>query len=135
MAIIDGLVVGVGKERYIIPIFAVKEMLRPTADMVSTIEGRAEVVMVRNTLLPVVRLYERFNVQPRSINPEECVFVVAEQDGRLFCLMVDELLGKQEVVIKGLGKMFQQVSGVAGGAILGDGRIGLILDVQGVFRR
>jgi two-component system chemotaxis sensor kinase CheA len=135
MAIIDGLVVGVGKERYIIPIFAVKEMLRPMADMVSTIEGRAEVVMVRNTLLPVVRLYERFNVEPRSKNPEESVFVVAEQDGRLFCLMVDELLGKQEVVIKSLGKMFQQVSGVAGGAILGDGRIGLILDVQGVFRR
>jgi two-component system chemotaxis sensor kinase CheA len=134
MAIIDGLVVGVGKERYIIPIFAVREMLRPTAGMVSTVEGRAEVLMVRNTLLPVIRLYERFGVEPRSKNPEEAVFVVTEQDGRPFCLMVDELLGKQEVVIKSLGRMFQQVSGVAGGAILGDGRIGLILDMQGVFR-
>jgi two-component system chemotaxis sensor kinase CheA len=134
MAIIDGLVVGVGKERYIIPIFAVREMLRPTKEMISTVEGRAEVLMVRNNLLPVVRLYERFGVEPRSKEASESVFVVTEQDGRPFCLMVDELLGKQEVVIKSLGKMFQQVSGVAGGAILGDGRIGLILDVQGVFR-
>ncbi|MEO8130560.1 MAG: chemotaxis protein CheA [Bryobacteraceae bacterium] len=134
MAIIDGLVVGVGKERYIIPLFAVREMLRPTADRVSTIEGRAEVLMVRNTLLPVVRLYERFGVEPRSRKPEEAVFVVTEHDGKPFCLMVDELLGKQEVVIKTLGKMFQGVTGVAGGAILGDGRVGLILDMQGVFR-
>ena len=126
--------VGVGKERYIIPIFAVREMLRPTPDMVSTVEGRAEVLMVRNNLLPVIRLYERFSVEPRSTKPEEAVFIVAEHDGRPFCLMVDELLGKQEVVIKSLGKMFQGVSGVAGGAILGDGRIGLILDMQGVFR-
>ncbi len=135
MAIIDGLVVGVGKERYIVPIFSVKEMLRPTAEMVSTIEGRAEVLMVRNNLLPVVRLYERFHIEPRSKNPEEAVFIVAEYDGKLFCLMVDELIGKQEVVIKALGPMFQQVSGIAGGAILGDGRIGLILDMQGVFHR
>ncbi|HTF71811.1 MAG TPA: chemotaxis protein CheA, partial [Edaphobacter sp.] len=134
MAIIDGLVVGVGKERYIIPIFAVREMLRPTPEMVSTVEGRAEVLMVRNNLLPVVRLYERFGVEPRSTKPEETVFIVTEHDGRPFCLMVDELLGKQEVVIKSLGKMFQGVSGVAGGAILGDGRIGLILVMQGVFR-
>ena len=90
--------------------------------------------MVRNNLLPVVRLYERFGVEPRSTKPEEAVFIVAEHAGRPFCLMVDELLGKQEVVIKSLGKMFQGVSGVAGGAILGDGRIGLILDLQGVFR-
>ena len=134
MAIIDGLVVGVGKERYIIPIFAVREMLRPTSGMVSTVEGRAEVLMVRNNLLPVIRLYERFGVEPRSTKPEDTVFVVTECDGKPFCLMVDELLGKQEVVIKSLGKMFQGVSGVAGGAILGDGRIGLILDMQGVFR-
>ncbi len=134
MAIIDGLVVGVGKERYIIPIFAVREMLRPTPEMVSTVEGRAEVLMVRNNLLPVVRLYQRFGVKPRSTKPEDTVFVVTEHDGKPFCLMVDELLGKQEVVIKSLGKMFQGVSGVAGGAILGDGRIGLILDMQSMFR-
>ena len=65
LAIIDGLVVGVGAERYVLPIFSVREMLRPTADMVFTVEGRQEMAMVRNRLLPVVRLYRRFGVQPR----------------------------------------------------------------------
>jgi two-component system chemotaxis sensor kinase CheA len=103
--------------------------------MVSTVEGKAEIVMIRQNLLPVVRLYERFGIQPRSKKAEESVLVVTESNGKPFCLMVDELLGKQEVVIKSLGRRFQHVAGVAGGAILGDGRVGLILDVQGVFRQ
>ena len=63
----------------------------------------------------------------------DALLIVAESDKRLFCVMVDELLGKQEVVIKSLGSMFEGVQGVAGGAILGDGRVGLILDLEGVF--
>jgi two-component system chemotaxis sensor kinase CheA len=133
MAIIQGLVVGVGPERYVIPIFAIREMLRPVEGMVSTVEGRAEVVMIRDNLLPVVRLYQRFGIKPRSDKPEECVLVVTEANGRTFCLMVDELVGKQEVVIKNLGDRFGNAPGIAGAAILGDGRVGLILDVNGVF--
>ena len=90
--------------------------------------------MVRNTLLPVVRLYERFAVEPRSTKPEEAVFVVTEHDGKPFCLMVDELLGKQEVVIKSLGEMFKNAPGIAGGAILGDGRVGLVLDLDRLYK-
>jgi two-component system, chemotaxis family, sensor kinase CheA len=67
------------------------------------------------------------------VKPEESVLVVTEANGRPFCLMVDELLGKQEVVIKSLGDRFRNVSGIAGAAILGDGRVGLIVDVKGVF--
>jgi len=133
MAIIDGLVVGIGSERYVIPIFAIKEMMRPVEGMVSTVEGRAEVVMIRDNILPLVRLHERFGIKPRSVKPEESVLVVTEANGRPFCLMVDELLGKQEVVIKSLGDRFRNVSGIAGAAILGDGRVGLIVDVKGVF--
>jgi two-component system, chemotaxis family, sensor kinase CheA len=133
MAIIDGLVVGVGSERYVIPIFAIKEMMRPVEGMVSTVEGCAEVVMIRDNILPLVRLHERFGIKPRSVKPEESVLVVTEANGRPFCLMVDELLGKQEVVIKSLGDRFRNVSGIAGAAILGDGRVGLIVDVKGVF--
>lgn len=133
LAIIDGLVVSVGAERFIVPIYSVREMLRPTPEMISRVEGRAEVVLVRDNLLPVIRLHERFGIPPRSTDPSECVMVVAEHDGRHFCLMVDELIGKQEVVIKSLGPVFQSVSGIAGGAILGDGRVGLILDIKGVF--
>jgi len=133
MAIIDGLVVGIGSERYVIPIFAIKEMMRPVEGMVSTVEGRAEVVMIRDNILPLVRLHERFGIKPRSVKPEESVLVVTEANGRPFCLMVDELLGKQEVVIKSLGDRFRNISGIAGAAILGDGRVGLIVDVKGVF--
>ena len=134
LAIIDGLIVGVGAERYIMPINSVREMLRPTAEMIFTMEGRAEMAMVCGELLPIVRLDRRFGIAGARQNPAEGLFVVVEAEGRRFCLLVDEMLGKQEVVIKNLGETFRQISGISGGAILGDGRVGLILDVNGVFR-
>jgi len=134
LAIIDGLVVGVGSERYVVPIFSVREVLRPSAEMVFTVENRREMAFVRNHLLPVVRLYKRFAVAPRSELASESLLIVAEIAGKSFCLMVDELIGKQEVVIKSLGENLQNISGIAGGAILGDGRVGLILDLDGIFR-
>ncbi|MCX6626680.1 MAG: chemotaxis protein CheA [Candidatus Solibacter sp.] len=130
LAIIDGLVVGVGQERYIVPIFAVREMFRPTAETIWTVQQRAEMALVRGSLLPVVRLYRIFHVQPKSEDPLAGVLVVAEVEGQRFCVLVDELIGKQEVVIKTLGETFKNVTGVAGGAILGDGRVGLILDLD-----
>jgi two-component system, chemotaxis family, sensor kinase CheA len=133
LAIIDALVAGVGGVRYIIPIYAVREMLRPTPDMISTVQGRAEMALVRGSLLPIVRLHQAFNVTPRSTDPCECLLIVAENGVKRYCLMVDELIGKQEVVIKSLGEKFQHVEGVAGGAILGDGRVGLILDLERLF--
>lgn len=133
MAIIEGLVVGVGEQRYIVPIFAVKEMFRPTPELLSTTPGGGEMVMVRGSLLPVLRLYRRFGVVPKSEEPTEGVLIVVECARRSFCLQVDELIGKQEVVIKNLGESFANVTGVAGGSILGDGRVGLILDVEGLF--
>jgi two-component system chemotaxis sensor kinase CheA len=134
LAIIDGLIVGVGEERYIMPINSVREMLRPTPEMIFTMEGRSEMAMVRGELLPIVRLDRRFGIAGARQNPAEALFVVVEAQGRRFCLLVDEMLGKQEVVIKSLGETFRQVAGISGGAILGDGRVGLILDVNGVFR-
>jgi two-component system, chemotaxis family, sensor kinase CheA len=133
LAIIDGLVVGVGSERYIVPIFAVREMLKPAEEAISTIRGQDEMAMVRGTLLPVIRLHRRFSVEPRFSNPWECLLIVSENGGKRFCLMVDELIGKQEVVIKNLGETMRNIPGVAGGAILGDGRVGLILDLEGLF--
>ena len=133
LAIIDGLVVIVGTERFIIPLAAVRELLRPKPEMLRTIEGRAEIVTLRDQMLPMVRLHERFGIQPRSTDPAECVLVVADAEGTSFCLMVDEMAGKQEVVIKSLGRIFRQVRGIAGGAILGDGHVGLILDLKDLF--
>jgi two-component system, chemotaxis family, sensor kinase CheA len=133
LAIVDGLVVGVGKERYILPLFAVREMLRPEAGTVFTVQDKGEIAMVRGQLLPLIRLYRRFGIEPRSEDPTETLLIVAEGAHRVYCLMVDQLIGKQEVVIKNLGTMLQNVPGVAGGAILGDGRVGLILDLDRVF--
>ena len=135
LAIIDGLLVGVGEEHYVMPIFAVREMFKPSEDSLSTVEGRDEMVLVRGSLLPIVRLHRRFGVVPRSESLCESLLVVTEAEGRKFCLVVDELIGKQEVVIKSLGESLRNIRGVAGGAILGDGRVGLILDPDGLFGR
>jgi two-component system chemotaxis sensor kinase CheA len=82
----------------------------------------------------VLRLYRAFGVRPRSEDPLESVLVVAEAEGQRFCVLVDALIGKQEVVIKSLGEMFRNVHGIAGGAILGDGRVGLILDLERLYK-
>jgi two-component system, chemotaxis family, sensor kinase CheA len=134
LAIIDGLLVQVGAERYVVPISSVREMLRPTPEILFTLEGRAEMAMIRGELLPIVRLDRRFRVPGAVQNPCEGLFVVAESEGRCVCLLVDAMLGKQEAVIKSLGETFRHVAGISGGAILGDGRVGLILDVSGVLR-
>jgi len=133
LAIIDGLVVAVGSQRYIVPIFAVCEMLKPAQGAISSICGREEMAMVRGALLPLIRLHRRFGVEPRFENPWDSLLIVSDSGGTQFCLMVDELIGKQEVVIKSLGESMRNVPGVAGGAILGDGRVGLILDMEGLF--
>lgn len=133
LAIIDGLVVGVGRERYIVPLFAVREVFRPKREMISTACNQGEMVLVRGRLLPLVRLYQRFQVKPRTEDPCDSVFLVADNGAKTFCLMVDEFTGKQEVVIKSLGETMKRIPGIAGGTILGDGRVGLVLDLDGVF--
>jgi len=132
LAIIDGLVVGVGKERYVVPIFAVREMFRAATENIKTVHGHCEMVLVREALLPIVRLHRRFDIAPKSADICDGLLIVAETSGKAFCVLVDEFIGKQEVVIKSLGERFKDVSGVAGGAILGDGRVGLILDMDGL---
>ena len=124
--------VGVRRERYIVPLFAVREMFRPGEDSVWTVQQRAEMALVRGALLPVLRLYRKFGLTPQSEDPRRSV-CVAEVEGQRFCLLVDELIGKQEVVIKSLGEVFSRVPGIAGGAIMGDGRVGLILDLEKLF--
>ncbi|NDY41975.1 chemotaxis protein CheA [Dissulfurirhabdus thermomarina] len=133
LAIIDGIVVCVGSERYIIPTIAIKQTLRPRRADYHTVQGRGEMIKVRGELIPLIRLYELFGVEPRQTDPCEALVVVVENEGQQRCLLVEGLLGKQEVVIKSLGKYLQQIRGVAGGTILGDGRVGLILDIAGII--
>ena len=128
MAIIDGLIVKVGDDRFILPTTSVKMAYRPAADTVFTVQGRGEVLDLRGKIIPLHRLHEKFGIEPRSRNPGEGIVVVVELSGRTSGLLVDEMVSKQEVVIKSLGALMQGLPGVAGGAILGDGNIALILD-------
>jgi two-component system chemotaxis sensor kinase CheA len=133
LAIVDGIMLGVGVERFVVPTFAVRESLRPLPSQVHTVHGTPCMVQVRERLIPTLHIGELFSVAGARRDIAECTVVVIEDAGRPVALVVDELLGKQEVVIKSLGESFQNVRGVAGGAILGDGRIGLILDAGGLM--
>ncbi len=136
LAIIEGLIVGVGDQRYIVPTLSVRESFRLTPGAVTTIQGRGEVVEVRGRLTPILRL-GRFLGAAGSEAPAagaEGIVVVVESGQDCRCLLVDDLLGKQEVVIKSLGDMFRGRTAFAGAAILGDGRVGLILDVNALVK-
>ena len=131
LAIIDGLVVGVGAERYIIPTLSARESFRPAAQMISRIQNRAEVVNVRGRLIPLLRLHEIFGIPARATDPTQGIVVVVQSGANVRCLLVDALLHKQEVVIKNLNEMMVHKNpAFAGATILGDGRVGLILDVN-----
>lgn len=134
LAIIDGFIVSVGIERYVVPVFAIREMIRPVREAITTVQSRAELVRVRDRLLPLIRLHKLFGVTARSEDPCESLLIVCESNGKRFCLMVDEFTGKQEVVSKSMGEAFKSISFTAGSAILGDGRVGLILDTAAIFR-
>ena len=134
LAIIEGLLVGVGDQRYIVPTLSVRESFRPLPGMVSTVQGRGEMVSVRGRLTPMLRLGRHLNTPSRATDPTQGIVVVVESGQESRCLFVDELIGKQEVVIKNLGDMFRNQTEFAGAAILGDGRVGLILDINSLVK-
>ncbi|MFH1487593.1 MAG: chemotaxis protein CheA, partial [Pseudomonadota bacterium] len=134
LAIIEGMLVRVGQERYIIPALAILESFRPEKSQYSTVKGKAEMILTRGNLIPLIRLERIFGVKGGSKDPWDGLVVAVEYDGDQRCLLLDELLGKEEVVIKSLGESLKKVRGIAGGAIMGDGRVGLILDMAGIFQ-
>ena len=133
LAIVDGILLGVGADRFVIPTFAVQESFRPLPTQVQTMQGQVCMVQVRDRLYPLLHIGEVFNISGARKRISEGTVVLCHESGRVVALAVDELLGKQEVVIKSLGEMFKNIRGIAGGAILGDGRIGLILDTGGLL--
>jgi two-component system chemotaxis sensor kinase CheA len=128
LAITDGMLVRVGRERYIIPTLSIHLCFRPTPDSLSTLSGRGELVLLRGELMPIFRLHRLFNVDSAVEDPALGLLVVVGEQGRRCALLVDELLGQQQVVAKSLAKSVGKVPGISGGAILGDGQVGLILD-------
>lgn len=128
LAITEGMLMGVGRERYILPTLSIERNVRPTSEMLSTVAGRGEMLLLRDELLPVVRLHELFRIDGGRTKLEEGLLVVIGAAERRCALFVDELLGQQQVVVKSLGEGLGKLEGVTGGAVLGDGTVGLILD-------
>ena len=127
LAIIDGLIIRVGGQRYILPTASVRESFHPKSCVISSLPDAGEIVQMRNEIVPLLRLRDHFGLK----TPPDAgagILVVIESDGKKRCLLADELVGKQEVVIKNLGEVFKTDPMVSGGAILGDGCVGLILD-------
>jgi two-component system chemotaxis sensor kinase CheA len=132
LAIIDGMLVGVGQERFIVPTLAIRESLRPLPGMVSTVQGKGEVISVRGKLIPLVRLSDKLGLSCVAKDPCDGIVVVVDSGARSRALLVDSLIGKQEVVIKSLGDTFKHQKGMSGAAIMGDGRVALIIDPDAI---
>lgn len=129
LAIIDGVIVEVGKEKYIIPTMSIKESLVITKDQFNTIAGKSETVFIRNKVLPLVRVGTLFGIKDAIHDPWDGLIIIVESDKQEAALLVDSMLDKQEIVIKSLGESLSSLDGLAGGAILSDGTVGLIIDV------
>ncbi len=127
LAITDGILVRVGDERYIVPTVNIHLSFRPERSSLSMVAGSGEMVRLRDELMPMFRLQRLFNIDHAAMDPTEGLLVVVDDGKRRCALLVDELLGKQQVVAKSLGEGMK-IQGITGGAILGDGRVGLILD-------
>jgi len=134
LAIIDGLVTAVGSERYIVPLTSIVESLRLRADAVRHIAGGGEVFHFRDEYLPIMRLHRAFACSDAVTDIERGIVVVIEEDGRRVGLLVDDLLGQQQAVVKSLEAHYRRVQGISGATILSDGSVALIVDVGGVVR-
>ena len=134
LAIIDGMLVAVGNQRFILPTLAIHESFRPQSSMLSTVQGKGQLVNVRGRLIPLLQLSRRLGLNQEKLNPCEGIVVVIDSGGKLLGVLVDDLIGKQEVVIKCMGETFEQQPFFSGAAILGDGRVALILDPDSLGR-
>ena len=132
LAMVDGQIVTVGDQVYVLPLVAIRECVRPASGSVRVIPGAGEVVVVRGSTLGMLRLHELFGLVPTSVDPGQGLVIILEHDGRSLGLAVDALGAQQQVVIKHVGTELGQLGGVAGATILGDGRVALILDVPGL---
>ena len=134
LAILDGQLVRVGNQIYIIPLVSIIESLQARKEYINSVAGMAEVYRLRDDYLPVIRLYSLFNIQGDTEDLTKGLLVVVEGDGQKAAVFVDELLAQQQVVIKSLESNYRRVDGVSGATILGDGSVALIMDIPGLIR-
>jgi len=134
LAVLDGMVIAVGSERFVLPLTNIVESLRPKPNDINTVANSYDVIMARGEYVRLVHLYDLFDIRDAVTNVAEGLVVLVEtEDGGRFGLVVDEIHGQQQVVIKSLESNFRHLDGVAAATILGDGRVALILDVAGLL--
>ncbi|PID81593.1 hypothetical protein CSB20_02180, partial [bacterium DOLZORAL124_64_63] len=134
LAIIEGMVVMVGREHYIIPTLSVVRLIRPRAEDITHVFDKGEMLSFEGSHLPIFRLGTLFDVEGAEQEPDKAMVVVVEEEGKQIGIMADQLLGQQSIVIKSLGETVQGTDGLAGGAIMNDGNVALILDITGLVR-
>ncbi|MFC3533969.1 chemotaxis protein CheW [Vogesella facilis] len=134
LAIMDGMSVMVGDETYVLPLNYILESLQPQPGDVKNIVGRGRIVSIRGEYLPIISIADAFEIVPLHPQPEQAILIVVEAGGQKFALMVDELLGQQQFVVKNIEANYRKVAGLSGATILGDGRVALILDVGAIVR-
>jgi len=134
LAIIDGMMVKVGTEVLTIPLSVIDKSVRPSRSEIKTVEGKGELVDIRGDYLPLVRLYQLFNLPSVKIDPTEALVVVLHGEQNRFGILVDDVLGQMQAVIKSIDKNFKKIEGTSGATILGNGKVSLILDVYSIER-
>jgi two-component system chemotaxis sensor kinase CheA len=134
LAIIDGMMVKVGKEVLTVPLSVIDRSVRPRLEEVKTVEGKGELVDIRGDYLPLVRLYQLFNIPTEKTDPTQALVIIVQLAKSRYGILVDDVLGQTQAVIKSIDKNFRKVDGTSGATILGDGRVSLILDIHGIER-
>jgi len=135
LAILDGMLIKIGNTRYAIPILSIQQSFRPNPNQITVTMDGQEVVKIRDELFPVIRLHEIFNLKPDNENLSEGILIMVEANNKRACLFADDILGQQQIVIKGLDNYIGDVNGIMGCMILGNGEIGLILDIDSIIER
>jgi two-component system chemotaxis sensor kinase CheA len=134
LQVIKALHVRVGQANFIISLEEILESLRPMPEELSTVEGRGLILNRRGQITPLIKLYEIFDLEPEHPDPADGLLVMVETPAGRYALLVDEVMGQQQVVVKELGEQFKRLNFLAGSALLGDGGLGLVLAADGIVR-
>ncbi|MEN6472425.1 MAG: chemotaxis protein CheA [Syntrophaceae bacterium] len=134
LAIIDGMMVKVGSEVLTVPLSVIDKSVRPKPEEVKTVEGKGELIDIRGDYIPLVRLYELFEIPTEKLDPTQALVLIVQSSKSRYGILVDDVLGQTQAVIKSIDKNFRKIDGTSGATILGDGRVSLILDIYGIER-
>ncbi|MBU4316042.1 MAG: chemotaxis protein CheA [Proteobacteria bacterium] len=134
LAIIDGMVIRVANETYVLPTESIIRSIKPDPKDISTVFNEGKVLSIQGRLIPLFKLSDLYDIDLKGKNDDLSLIVIVEDDSSQAGIIIDELVGRQQVVVKSLGESMRGIPGISGGAIMPNGRVGLIIDVGGLVR-